>query len=330
MKNLSESKEDSSYLSPKRNSPHDSSIHPSSLPITASAQARAASQRIELEHSSPLKSISKVYKDAAKSITQRCVLMVKPRVNMKAVGAFFFKTFLSLKPGEKKLTSVQLDIGDITVEFFGKLIEEFCELLVGFRELYCMRDIRPIKKIKEEFKPPTVEEADMEVAKEESIKRVMSPDAVESENIGVESPKESGKMVISNQSAVNNMRKSVSSLSPAKAKVAPIFTKIDTYFAENSSKIKAGFGEISVSLFENVANSGRTVVKSEPFVQLVLPPANVSMHKEGDKLSANVLGATFVCTRQASFASQFWMVRFTSFGISNIGLEQNLHDTFGK
>jgi len=264
---------------------------------------------------SPLKSISRVFKentDKLPTVTQRCVMTIRPKLTSKNMGALFVKAFLSNKPNEKKITSLQFDLGDIAIEFFGKLIEEICELLVGYRELYCMRDIRPIKKIKEEFKRPKPIELDIEQQKEESIQRLMTPRINKTDFDSEQIDENLDEAIIPNISLINKI-KIAGPQSPNKAKVAPIFTKIDNYFAENSAKIKTSFGEISISLYENYLNLGKVMVKSIPFVHLILPASNISISKEGEKLNANILGISLICTKQASITAQFWTVFYKVF-----------------
>ncbi|MDR3736777.1 MAG: hypothetical protein P4L10_14740 [Acidobacteriaceae bacterium] len=195
---------------------------------------------------------------------------------------------------------MQFEVGDISVEFFGKLLEEFCEMLVGYRELYCLRDVRPLKKIHEEFRAPKAAIAPREEG-DASVKRMMRPtESGELQRASTLSPK-----------LLQDMEGLMLS-SPGKPRVAKIFTHIDEYFAEHSARIMVGFGTVSVALYENAVEAGKVLVRSAPFAQLTLPASIVSMHKDGDRLNANVLGITFVSTKSASFASQFWTVRFPS------------------
>ncbi len=118
--------------------------------------------------------------------------------------------------------SLQCDIGDMSVEFFGKLLDEFCEMLVGYRQLYCLRDVRPIKKIHDEFRAPkssTAEERQLDT--EESMKRMLTPRLKEERRI---SGMDSTELQLS--PALKTMRQMLPDTA-SRSKVAKIFTDVD-------------------------------------------------------------------------------------------------------
>eukprot|EP00831_Metopus_contortus_P080631 TRINITY_DN8287_c0_g1_i2.p2 TRINITY_DN8287_c0_g1~~TRINITY_DN8287_c0_g1_i2.p2 ORF type:complete len:152 (-),score=43.65 TRINITY_DN8287_c0_g1_i2:43-498(-) len=83
------------------------------------------------------------------TVTQRCFLLLKPLSTSKTLKSFVIKIASSNKRATQKSSSLLVEIGDVNVEFFDKIMEELCKLLVGYRELYCLRDVKPIEKLKE-------------------------------------------------------------------------------------------------------------------------------------------------------------------------------------
>lgn len=221
--------------------------------------------------------------DSSSTVTERCILLMKGRPDRKVIGAIVIKGLLAMKPKEKKVLSLEVCTGETKVEFFGKLIEDLCELLVAYRELPFIRDIGILKK--KQKKP----EFDVQTLVDEEAKG----NPLKEEKQEVESQRES-------HNGSNGQQRKLEEL-----KVSHIAELIDEFFANNSTKVSIGFGEVGISLFENTVAANKVVVNAEPFVKFKFPAANMSFAQEDGNLTADVFGITFECTKRISFLSHF-------------------------
>ena len=180
-------------------------------------------------------------------------------------------------------------MGDLVIEFFPKLLDFWSELIADYREIPWLRDIRPIKKIKEEFKVPTNAEKER-VEEEKQDQSNIPPD--EGNTVGT------------------LVRSSVKGkVSESKTLVPKISERLDAYLTGRNVRAKANLGKTSLSLFENTELRGKILVKSLPFLTLGLPSASASLEKTGDRTNFEMLGVTMTTTKSVSFFSQFLLVK---------------------
>lgn len=231
---------------------------------------------------SPLKSVSRAT-DGNSLVTERCIFLMRGKPDRKVIGAVVIKGLLVMRPKEKKVFSLELCMGEAKVEFFGKLIEDLCELLAAYRELPFIRDIGILKKKEvkkvglesilakpEESKGNQLDEEDPETKKDES--------APEKRHL-------------------------------KQLELSKIAKSIDQFFANNTTKLVIGLGEVSIALFENTVAANKVVVSAEPFIKVSFPAGSMTFAQEDERVTANVFGAVLECTKKISFLSHFVKVR---------------------
>jgi hypothetical protein len=218
---------------------------------------------------SPLRRMTKTI-DNSSIVTERCIAIMKGRPDRKVIGAIVVKGLLIMKPKEKKILSLEVCTGEAKIEFFGKLIEDLCELLAAYRELPFIRDIGIIKK--EKRITPVLQEEHKEEAKD--LESVHKSDSDQNRKL-------------------------------KELEASKIAEKIDEFFTNNSTKINIGFGKVHISLFENTVAANKVVVNPDPFIKFKFPSANMAVEQEDGKITADVFGITFESTKQISFLSHF-------------------------
>eukprot|EP00826_Nyctotherus_ovalis_P003839 TRINITY_DN10795_c0_g1_i11.p1 TRINITY_DN10795_c0_g1~~TRINITY_DN10795_c0_g1_i11.p1 ORF type:complete len:236 (-),score=90.19 TRINITY_DN10795_c0_g1_i11:475-1182(-) len=221
--------------------------------------------------------------DSSSVVTERCIFLMKSRPDRKVIGAVVIKGLLVMRPKEKKVFSLELSTGEAKVEFFGKLIEDLCELLAAYRELPFIRDIGILKK--KEVKKVGLEQI---LAKPEESK---------------------GNQLGEEDSETKKDEPALEKRHLKELEISKIAKSIDQFFANNTTKLVIGLGEVSIALFENTVAANKVVVSAEPFIRLSFPAASVSFAQEDERLTANVFGVAFECTKKISFLSHFIKVR---------------------
>jgi len=246
---------------------YSENVHPGRSTIIVGLQDLSLSPNSS--HISPSRKVTRTI-DNTSTVTERCIAIMKSRPDRKVIGAIVVKGLLIMKPKEKKVLSLEVCTGETKVEFFGKLIEDLCELLAAYRELPFIRDIGIIKKQKK-ITP---------VLQEEHKQQAQDSELVQKTN--------------------NDQKRKLKNLEASK-----IAERIDEFFINNSTKVTVGFGEVHISLFENTIAANKVVVNEDPFIKFKFPTADITLAQEDSKLTANVFGITFECTKQISFLSHF-------------------------
>ena len=178
-------------------------------------------------------------------------------------------------------------MGDATLEFFEKLLELFGEFILEYRQIFWLRDIRPVKQIQEEFTFPDKEGALRKERREN--KREEDYDANEEEK-----------------------EKELHKKGRDKPACPKIFTQLDAFFCNKALNLRFSSGAASCSFFENFEDFSKLLVKSAPFLQISFQPSIFSVRRDGDKLNADIFGVSIMSNKSGAFAYEFWKVNFSS------------------
>lgn len=194
------------------------------------------------------------------------------------------------------------------MEFFESLIELLCGLLVEYRQLYWLRDIRPIKRLLDELAPAAAPGKNSRGAVHGAFFQVEEDIGPIGDHGPVPYPLPMASAAGMSSVRAGPARSADDAMAASKPFPAKISARFDSYFADRPMKLKVSIGSMSVSLFECKAAVTQTLLKTAPFFQLVFPAWSASLQKEGERTTGEVFGIAIMSAKPAAFVEVFFRV----------------------
>jgi len=280
---------------------------------------------------SPLKSFAKSFKcPTGETITRKCIAYLKKNgpINSNMI-CFKINGYSELINDAKKLNQVcvNLDIGETMIDTYNLAMEDFCEILVSYRELYWFRsDYKSY-----EF-TPNAQNNQFSISGSRRTSEIKQPSGSpiprrSVENTGADVQDEDIKEI---EGEVNHIqiqdinklkRNSVISKSQNVNGVIPpinttCLTCLDELTFYNSLNLKANIGALHFNAYDSVTqtrpNSLKiSTVQAKPFSQLTVPQTQLILSKDRENITFSAFGFTFSSSKPIGFSTFFISVFFT-------------------
>ena len=203
-----------------------------------------------------------------------CIASLKQKAKYQA---FNFKYSLKKLKNDKLDLGLQVDIGELSISIFEKVVEEICLVISAYSQLYLFRNFSIVEKVNHY----------LEVAQTERKLRFILKEAYVHTK-GTHSPKDLPK----------NM----------KEKPLQLFYILDSFMSKQNFFIKLHAESIGVELYESNVNEGKIKLDPVPFFQLAYPNANFSLQGIEERIATELLGLKMSSTHSTSFTYLFLKV----------------------